>query len=80
MYQDNYPCYDVRKIHRQLRRDGHAVARCTLQRLMGELGIVVLVRGKVRRPCGDRRAASGRRRDHEPAARCGRLTDRFRMR
>ncbi|WP_436758932.1 IS3 family transposase [Streptosporangium sp. V21-05] len=49
IYQDNYSCYGARKIHRQLRREGHALARCTIQRLMGELGIVGLVRGKVRR-------------------------------
>ncbi len=49
IYQDNYSCYGARKIYRQLRREGHEVARCTVQRLMGELGIVGLVRGKSRR-------------------------------
>ncbi|MGC5016873.1 IS3 family transposase [Streptosporangium sp. DT93] len=48
IYQDNYSCYGARKIYRQLRREGHAVARCTVQRLMGELGIAGLVRGKTR--------------------------------
>ncbi|WP_184759680.1 IS3 family transposase [Streptosporangium album] len=46
------PAYGFRKIHRQLRRDGHPVARCTVQRLMGELGIFGLVRGKARRRSG----------------------------
>ncbi|WP_416348928.1 IS3 family transposase [Microbispora triticiradicis] len=49
IYTDNYCCYGARKIHRQLRREGQAVARCTVQRLMGELGIIGLVRGKARR-------------------------------
>ncbi|GII59206.1 hypothetical protein Pth03_75950 [Planotetraspora thailandica] len=48
IYQDNYSSYGARKVYRQLRREGHAVARCTVQRLMGELGIVGLVRGKAR--------------------------------
>ncbi|MEU3167234.1 IS3 family transposase [Streptosporangium sp. NPDC006930] len=48
IYQDNYSCYGARKIYRQLQRDGRVVARCTVQRLMSELGIAGLVRGKTR--------------------------------
>src|ERR1019366_9901947 len=34
VHQDNYGVYGARKIHAQLRRDGHTVARCTVERLM----------------------------------------------
>ncbi|RMO18925.1 IS3 family transposase, partial [Pseudomonas savastanoi] len=38
--------YGVRKVWRQLLREGQQVARCTVQRLMGELGLQGVVRGK----------------------------------
>lgn len=46
LFQDNYRCYGVGKMYHQLRRDGHQVARCTMRRLMRQLGIHGLVRGK----------------------------------
>ncbi|MEV4177066.1 IS3 family transposase [Nonomuraea sp. NPDC049709] len=46
VYEDNYRCYGVGKMYHQLRRDGHQVARCTVRRLMRELGIQGLVCGK----------------------------------
>ncbi|TDD27333.1 IS3 family transposase [Nonomuraea terrae] len=49
IYQDNYSCYGARKIYHQLRREGLPVARCTIQRLMSEMGIAGLVRGTARR-------------------------------
>ncbi|MCR1981397.1 IS3 family transposase [Cellulosimicrobium cellulans] len=39
----------ARKLWLRLRRDGHDIARCTVERLMGELGITGVVRGKARR-------------------------------
>jgi transposase InsO family protein len=36
-------------MHRQLRREGHPVARCTVARLMRAEGLVGVVRGKPRR-------------------------------
>ncbi|WP_313750243.1 IS3 family transposase [Streptomyces parvus] len=46
IYTDNYRVYGPRKIWRELHRQGHQVARCTVERLMRELGIAGAVRGK----------------------------------
>ena len=45
----HFGVYGVRKLWRQLRREGIRVARCTMERLMGELGLSGAVRGKARR-------------------------------
>lgn len=45
-HTSNYRVYGARKIWRELNRQGHAVARCTVERLMRELGIQGAVRGK----------------------------------
>ncbi|MCY0947086.1 IS3 family transposase [Streptomyces antarcticus] len=42
----NYRVYGARKIWRELNRQGHVVARCTVERLMREMGIAGAVRGK----------------------------------
>ncbi|MEU2714200.1 IS3 family transposase [Streptomyces sp. NPDC007205] len=42
----NHRVYGARKIWRELNRQGHAVARRTVERLMRELGISGAVRGK----------------------------------
>jgi putative transposase len=49
VYDANFQCYGARKIWRQLRREGVAVARCTVERLMRALGIAGVVRGRPRR-------------------------------
>jgi putative transposase len=49
VYDDNFGVYGARKVWRQLQREGIAVARCTVERLMGELGLEGVRRGKVRR-------------------------------
>lgn len=46
VYTSNYRVYGARKIWRELNRQGHGVARCTVERLMRELGIQGAVRGK----------------------------------
>lgn len=46
IHQVNYGVYGARKIWRELNRQGHAVARCTVERLMRELGITGAVRGR----------------------------------
>lgn len=46
VYMSNYRVYGARKIWRELNRQGHRVARCTVERLMRELGITGAVRGK----------------------------------
>jgi putative transposase len=45
----NFGVYGARKLWRQLNREGIMVARCTVQRLMRELGLRGAVRGKTRR-------------------------------
>jgi len=40
--------YGPRKVWKQLRRDGVTVARCTVQRLMCEMGLAGAVRGRAR--------------------------------
>jgi putative transposase len=57
VWDDNYQVYGARKIWRQLQREGLRVARCTVERLMGELGIAGVVRGKAKRTTiGDQQA------------------------
>ncbi|WAT16338.1 IS3 family transposase [Xanthomonas fragariae] len=58
VWEENRQVYGVRKVWRQLKREGYQVARCTVERLMGELGLHGVVRGKVvkttisdKRPC-----------------------------
>jgi transposase InsO family protein len=46
VWQDNLQVYGVRKVWRQLHREGVPVARCTVARLMRRLGIEGVVRGK----------------------------------
>ena len=46
VWDDNFGVYGVRKVWRQLKREGHVVARCTVARLMRELGLRGVVRGR----------------------------------
>ena len=45
----NYGVYGARKVWLALNREGIAVARCTVERLMAELGLTGAIRGKARR-------------------------------
>jgi putative transposase len=57
VHAEQFGVYGARKVWRQLRREGIAVARCTVERLMGELGIAGVVRGKAKRTTiGDQQA------------------------
>jgi putative transposase len=49
VWKDNFEVYGARKVWRQLGREGVAVGRDRVARLMGELGIAGVVRGKPRR-------------------------------
>jgi putative transposase len=49
VHQDNYGVYGARKVWLQLNREGIPVARCTVERLMRELGLAGARRGKRRR-------------------------------
>ncbi|MEV5712202.1 IS3 family transposase [Actinoallomurus sp. NPDC052274] len=72
VFEDNYRVYGARKIWRQLCREGHIVARCTVERLMRELGLAGARRGKKIRTTmpgeGHGRAADLLKRDFTAAA------------
>src|SRR5581483_10039435 len=46
VYQDSHRLYGARKVWRQLRREGVRVARCTVERLMHQMGLGGVVRGR----------------------------------
>jgi putative transposase len=48
-YDENYRCYGARKMWLHLRAEGHDVARCTIERLMRDLGLSGAVRGTAKR-------------------------------
>jgi transposase InsO family protein len=58
VWDENFQVYGVRKMWRQLKREGHDVARCTVERLMRKLGLQGVVRGKkFKTTIGDEAAA-----------------------
>lgn len=57
VFEENFGVYGVRKVWRHLRREGHGVARCTVARLMRQLGLQGVIRGKtIRTTIGDKAA------------------------
>ena len=42
----NYSCYGARRLHKHLHRQGYPIARCTVVRLMRDLGIRGVQRGR----------------------------------
>jgi putative transposase len=46
VWEENFRVYGVRKVWRQLQREGIAVARCTTARLMRQMGLAGAIRGK----------------------------------
>jgi len=49
VHAEQFGVYGARKVWRQLHREGISVARCTVERLMRELGLEGVRRGKTRR-------------------------------
>jgi putative transposase len=49
VHAEHFGVYGARKVWRQLHREGISVARCTVERLMRELGLQGVRRGKTRR-------------------------------
>jgi putative transposase len=49
IYNENYRVYGARKIWEQLHRQGHQVARCTVERLMRRIDIRGVSRGRTKR-------------------------------
>src|SRR5271154_4461945 len=57
VFAENFDVYGVRKVWRQLRREGEDIARCTVERLMRSMGLQGVVRGKpVRTTISDKAA------------------------
>ncbi len=46
VFDENFQVYGYRKVWRQLLREGHEVARCTVERLMRKMGLEGVIRGK----------------------------------
>jgi transposase InsO family protein len=46
VFAGNFGVYGVRKVWRQMKREGFDVARCTVERLMRDLGLQGVIRGK----------------------------------
>ncbi len=46
VHADNYGVYGARKVHAEVRRQGHPVARCTVERLMRSAGLRGITRAK----------------------------------
>jgi transposase InsO family protein len=58
VFAENFHVYGVRKVWRQLRRESFDVARCTVARLMREMGLEGAIRGKpIRTTVSDKAAA-----------------------
>ena len=57
VFEENFRVYGVRKVWRQMKREGFAVARCTVERLMRDMGLQGVIRGKpVRTTVSDKAA------------------------
>jgi putative transposase len=46
VFAENFSVYGVRKVWRQMQREGFRIARCTVARLMADLGLQGVIRGK----------------------------------
>ena len=46
VFAENFGVYGARKVWRQLRREGEDIARCTVERLMRNMGLRGVIRGK----------------------------------
>jgi len=63
VFETNFRVYGVRKVWRQLQREGFDVARCTVARLMKAMGLEGIIRGKpIRTTVSDKAAPCPR--DH----------------
>lgn len=72
VHRENFGVYGARKMWLQLNREGRPIARCTVERLMRDLGLRGALRGRVKRttiadPAARRSADLVRRRFSPPA-------------
>ena len=57
VFNENFQVYGVRKVWRQLQREGYDIARCTVRRLMKAMGLQGIIRGKPHRTTYSDKAA-----------------------
>jgi putative transposase len=57
VFNANFGIYGVRKVWRQMQREGFDIARCTVARLMREVGLAGVIRGKPVRTTVSNRSA-----------------------
>jgi putative transposase len=57
VFDANFRVYGVRKVWRQMKREGHQLARCTVARLMRSAGLQGVIRGKPARTTMSDKAA-----------------------
>jgi len=57
VFAENFEVYGVRKVWRQMKREGFDIARCTVERLMKEMGLQGVIRGKPVRTTVSNKAA-----------------------
>jgi putative transposase len=60
VFNENFQVYGVRKVWRQLLREGYDIARCTVARLMRAMGLQGIIRGNRGHPHTHRRDPSHR--------------------
>ena len=53
VFAENFGVYGVRKVWRQMKREGFDIARCTVERLMRDLGLQGVIRGRTPRDAVD---------------------------
>lgn len=59
VFAENFAVYGVRKVWRQMNREGFAIARCIVERLMRHMDLAGVIRGKpVRTTISDKAAPS----------------------
>ena len=59
VFNENFQVYGVRKVWRQLQREGYDIARCTVARLMRSMSLQGIIRGKpIRTTFSDKAAPS----------------------
>ena len=46
VFAENFAVYGLRKVWRQMNREGFTIARCTVERLMRDMGLHGVIRGK----------------------------------
>jgi putative transposase len=57
VFAENFAVYGVRKVWRQMQREGFSIARCTVERLMRDMGLAGVIRGKPMRTTFSDKAA-----------------------